>query len=167
MCHILGPQPVPGSRQSWLIPFALLILGLGCSIQSLKRKNFLTPPPHSPFTSKFCWSLQAEVLLVTRCQCPVPPKPFRPPAVLQPLGGTQHPPDPHCPAGPRLQQLFFSPQMFSLIRKGVKRGAAAAGSSVSSSSLLLPVLRDSQSPASPAKAPLSLRDISLLPQPSH
>lgn len=167
----LAPATVsPASAQQPPVPAdSLCTANPGAWLQHSEpeMEKFPDPPPHSPFTSKFCWSLQAEVLLVTRCQCPVPPKPFRPPAVPQPLAGTQHPSDPHCPAGPRLQQLvFFSPDVFSNQKRG-KRGAAASGSSVSSSSLLLPVLRDSQSPVFPAKSPLSLRDISLLPQPSH
>ena len=42
---LTGPEPASSSHQSRLSSFPLLILCFGCSIQSLKWKNCLTPPP--------------------------------------------------------------------------------------------------------------------------
>lgn len=142
----LCPQPVPSSRQSRLIPFALLILGLGCSIQSLKRKNFLTLP--SPL------ALHIQVLLVTtsrgsaRDSVPVPGAPQALPSSRSPpaTGGDPAPIRSPLPSGsPLAAAVFFSPDVFS----NQKRGESGCSSRRELSIQLIPAAAHSQGQPEP------------------
>lgn len=167
----LAPATVsPASAQQPPVPAdSLCTANPGAWLQHSEPEMEKFPDPPSPL------ALHIQVLLVTtsrgsaRDSVPVPGAPQALPSSCSPPATGRDPAPIRSPlpsGSPLAAATFFSPDVFSNQKRG-KRGAAAAGSSVSSSSLLLPILRDSQSPASPAKAPLSLRDISLLPQPSH